>query len=437
MVVRGYVLLGMLIWATGVMSLSAAEAVPENRIDTIRPDAPELAAYGEYAIGVRTLKLVNPNQIDIAKIDAMAPLPDPLSRYDRPLTVEIWYPAQPGAAGSTTLTAFLRDGKTEVALHGKAVRDAAPVKDAKALPLVIISHGFPGNRYLLSPIAENIASKGYVVVSIDHTDSTYDNLTTGSFHSTLVNRPLDQRFVLDQIAKLSHDPHWFLSGKVDADNTALIGYSMGGYGALITAGAGLTQSAVDGVTPPWMSPFGTLGIHRSGSASHLAMADRRIKTAVVFAPAGWKVGFFDAESMKGVRMPLLFIGGSVDDVVGYDDGIRPTWKAAKPVDRALLTFENANHNAGPVLPVPNETYLVDQAQGSHIVFHYLDPVWDNARMNNVSEHFITAWLGKYLKGDVKMDAYFDLVPESNDGSWKGFPDRSAKGLRFERLKAGE
>jgi hypothetical protein len=36
-----------------------------------------------------------------------------------------------------------------------------------------------------------------------------------------------------------------------------------------------------------------------------------------------------------------------------------------------------------------------------------------------------------------MDAYLDLAPNSNGNSWKGFPEHSARGLRFERLKAGE
>ena len=34
-----------------------------------------------------------------------------------------------------------------------------------------------------------------------------------------------------------------LAGLADAERTGLIGYSMGGYGALITAGAGLTEDA--------------------------------------------------------------------------------------------------------------------------------------------------------------------------------------------------
>ncbi len=168
-------ILGMTVGTTvgtvlGLSPLGSAAALAENRIDTIRPDAPELAAYGEYAIGVRTLNLVNPGQVDVVAIDPQQPKPDTLPTYDRPLTVEVWYPAADGASGETTLSALLRDGTTVVPLEGKAVRDAAPASTGNPFPLIIISHGYPGNRFLLSHLAENLASKGYVVASIDHKD---------------------------------------------------------------------------------------------------------------------------------------------------------------------------------------------------------------------------------------------------------------------------
>ena len=62
---------------------------------------------------------------------------------------------------------------------------------------MIISHGYPGNRYLMSHLGENLASKGFVTVSIDHKDSTYDDQK--AFASTLYNRPFDQLFVLNEI----------------------------------------------------------------------------------------------------------------------------------------------------------------------------------------------------------------------------------------------
>jgi hypothetical protein len=53
-------------------------------------DAPDLAPRGRWPVGVRTLDLVNPGQVDILHFDpasGKAPL------YDRPLKIEIWYPA--------------------------------------------------------------------------------------------------------------------------------------------------------------------------------------------------------------------------------------------------------------------------------------------------------------------------------------------------------
>ncbi len=167
--------------------LAGAALAQDNRIDTIRSDAPELAQYGKAAIGVKTLRMVNPRQLDIIKFKAGEPMPV----YDRPLTVEVWYPAVAASAtpGAGQYKVFTRDGKTEVTLNGRAVRDAKSDTAGGPYPLLIISHGYPGNRFLLSHLGENLASKGYVVASIDHTDSTYSD--QAAFGSTLLNRPLD------------------------------------------------------------------------------------------------------------------------------------------------------------------------------------------------------------------------------------------------------
>lgn len=433
------------------VALTASVAVAgghlENRIDGQRPDAPELAAYGPLKVGVRTIEATDKGRVDILSIDPAADKPDTLPTYDRTLTIEVWYPAAADATGETAFPAFIRDGATEVTLHGQAMRGAAPATDG-AYPLIIVSHGYPGNRYLMSHLAENLASKGYVVASIDHLDSTYRDQS--AFGSTLVNRSFDQLFVLDEMERLSQTDG-FLNGMVDASNTGLIGYSMGGYGAVITAGGGVTQGAVD-FPQPFGAAHGTLGVHLSGSDSHEALPDPRLKTAIAFAPWGMTYGIWDAETLKGVEIPMLFIAGSVDDVSGYDPGVRSIWQLATGVDRALLTFDNANHNAGAPYPAPAEGREVDPNLGFAPFDHYADAVWDTVRMNNISQHFATAWMDMHLKGDAAKGDYLDLVPNGNDGvtaleddgsekpehtHWKGFQDRTAKGLRYEVLKAGE
>ena len=426
-------------------SLTAGAAQAENRIDRQLPNAPELAAYGDHAVGVRTLEMVKPDQIDILAIDPAADKPDEMPRYDRPLTVEMYYPAAEGAQGETAFKAYLRDGTTEVTLQGQAMRDVDPAS-GETFPLVLISHGYPGNRYLLSHLAENLASKGYVVASIDHTDSTYR--TQAAFGSTLVNRSLDQLFVLEQMAQKAAEGGDF-AGLYDAENTGLIGYSMGGYGAIITAGGGVTETSV-GYT--WGGPHGTLGIHQAGSDTHDALPDPRIKTAVAFGPWGMNRGFWDAEGLAGVQIPMLFIAGSQDDTSLYEDGIRAIWQNTSNVDRALLTYMNAGHNAGAPMPAPTESYYFSEDKGFNISEHYTDAVWDTARMNNIAQHFVTAWMDSHLKNDAEKGGYLDLVEDSNAGVWsveedgtkkddhsywKGFAQGSAKGLMYETRAAGE
>ena len=141
----------------GILSacVSISVLAQSNRIDIVRHDAPELAHFGEYDIGVRTLKFTNPNQPDILNTVEG----DGTAFYDRSLTVEVWYPA------------------------------------------LLAEYQQPGGVYTTT--TRNLASKGYVVASIDHRDSTYEDHQP--IASTLYNRPLDQLFVLEQMAVLSND----------------------------------------------------------------------------------------------------------------------------------------------------------------------------------------------------------------------------------------
>ena len=428
-----------------IAATAATPLLAENRIDGQSPDAPELAAYGNLPVGVRQFEFVNENQIDILAIDPAAEKPAEFPRYDRPLTVEMWYPAAEGATGDTSLNAYLRDGTTEVTLEGRAMRDAAPAAVADPYPLLLMSHGYPGNRFLMSHLAENIASKGYVVASIDHTDSTYR--TQAAFGSTLVNRPLDQLFVLDEMARINNDKTSDLAGLIDADNAGLLGYSMGGYGAVITAGGGVTEASVN---YPWGGPHGTLGIHQAGSDTHEALPDPRIKTAVAIGPWGMNAGFWDAEGLAGIEIPMMFIAGSADTVSLYDEGVRAIWEGATSVDRALLTFEGGSHNTAAPMPAPEESFYFNERLGFNVSEHYTDPVWDTVRMNNIAQHFVTAWLDIELKGDAGKQAYLDLLDNASDGVWSvnedgtlredhtywtGFAEGTADGLRYEVLAA--
>lgn len=398
-----------------LMGLEGVAMAQANRLDWQRPDAPELAAAGSYAIGVRTITLVNEDQPNVLAG----------GHYDRALTVEVWYPADlaGGQAGGVYADVQMANSDRTITLHGQAARDAAPLASDGPYPLVILSHGYPGNRFLIAHFGENLASKGSVVASIDHFESTYDNKL--GFASTLANRSPDQLFVLDSLARAEG----FLAGLVDGENSAIIGYSMGGYGAMLSAGAGLAPAAAQsGMAPP-----AALSDLMAGSDAYAAARDPRLKAVVAIAPWGGHMGLWDATGLGGVTIPLMMMGGTLDEVSDYENGIRRIFDGAVNAERYLLSFQGAGHNAAAPMPAPREA--IQGGPGSPFE-HYADFVWDNARMNNIAQHFVTAFLDVHLKGKTDRVDYLaitsgDWHAPAGDRSWTGFGERTTRGLVFE------
>ncbi len=423
----------------------AAVASPQNRIDTVTPVAPELASHGAHAIGVRTLRVTDPNRPDILSTKEGGPT----LRYDRALTLEVWYPAllAPGQSPRGDYPGVItRDPSVIVTLRGRAVRDAAVEPSKNGFPLIIVSHGYPGDRYLMSHLAEHLASHGFVVASIDHKDSTYEDQK--AFASTLYNRPFDQLFVLNEMARLGDQKsETFLAGLVDASRTGIVGYSMGGYGVVNVIGGGYSKTSEAAPVAP---PNRMLGDRGASNPAYSKSMDPRIKAAIAIAPWGMPEGVWDAEGLTGIRTPVLFVAGSADDVSGYEKGTRAIYLGAVNADRYLLTFINANHNAGAPIPAPEETYTAEGGRAAGFG-HYADAVWDTARMNNILDHFATAFFGLRLKDEADKQAYLDVVPNGKDAVysldkdgkptpthtyWKGFKRRTAVGLVLEHLPPG-
>ena len=407
----------------------------------MRPDAPELAARGEFGVGVRTITVTHADQIDI--LNATNAEPEP--RYDRSLTLEVWYPAVIGEGETPIVTYEETLGRADdpkaplvpFAFGGRALRDADVDNSGAPYPLIVVSHGFPGSRFMMTYLTENLASKGYVVVSIDHMESTFSD--TGGFASTLLNRPLDIRFVIDQMGEMGAEgSDSFLAGLVDADNTGLVGYSMGGYGALNVAGGAYGASYM-----PTLAQFGLPGVDLlevNVAGSEAYTPDERVKAVYTFAPWGMNFSLWDKNSLATLDVPVFFVAGDQDDVSGYEIGPRRLFELAANSDRYLLTFEGARHNVAPN-PPPAEATTYDQ------YMRYADSVWSSERMNNINQHFATAFFAQYLKGE-DTKAYLDLIEVgalglysvADDGSfnaghtyWMGFQPRSAVGLRLEHL----
>ena len=386
-----------------------------NRIDGLRPDAPVRAAWGAFGVGRTTLKMTNE---DVPRMVNLLTGEGP-ERADRTLTVELFYPAQKPVQ-PTPIQSLLRDGQTPVTLWGQSAQDAPIAETAGDFPLVVISHGYPGNRFLMSHLAENLATKGYAVASIDHPDSTYDDQNIPE--AVAVDRPRDIHFVLNALTALRTTGDHPALALLSTDRIGLVGYSMGGYGVLMAQGAQLAPPLLT-QSPAAAQPLVQGYILDTDTPAH--HPDPRVAAMIAIAPWGRQVGILDPKGLAKITTPTLVVGGSDDEISGYETGIRQIWQDTTAADRALLTFENAQHNAAAPIPAPQESYIPHPELGMLPFEHYADPVWDNVRMNNILQHAATGLFDHYVRNDQSAP---DLAQAS--------AEHDIPGTRFEFLPAG-
>ncbi|MDA0699820.1 MAG: dienelactone hydrolase [bacterium] len=393
------------------------------------PGAPSLAARGPRPVGVTTLTLTNPYQLDVlGSLATGAPL-----RSTRTLAAEVWYPAL--HAGRTSYLDHFAPTPDDPSASprpfrfaGRAARDAEPDRSSGPVPLIVLAHGYPGSRVLMSWLGENLAGKGYALLALDHTDSTHADRS--DLLSTLRNRPLDIALALRVAADLERH-HPLLHHVWDADRSGLAGFSMGGYGALVALGAGVGAHALD--HPMLNEPLRRqlLDDLIEGHPFHDDLVDAitaKVGAAVLLSPWGGDTVWTDA-SLARVGTPLFFAAGSEDDVAGYP-AVRRLFEASAHADRWLLTFEHARHNVG-CNPPPAALTTADHDDW----WRYADPVWDTRRIVNVLQHHLTAFFGARLRG-LPLEGYLEGAPTAAAGEpWTGYPPRSTVGLRLEHRSA--
>jgi predicted dienelactone hydrolase len=404
------------------------------------PDAPALARLGPYAVGVETLSLVQRAQVDVLAYDAAT---HRAPKRDRALRVDIWYPAraEPGAPRAVYSAAFPGEPPAPPAhftVPGIAVR-GAPFAGGPH-PLVIVSHGYSNAPAAMSWLTENLASKGYVVAAIRHGDPPITD--AAKFIEPVLRRPLDIAFVASRLQRMLAARGW-----IDPRRTALIGYSMGGYGVLTAAGAVLDA---DGPLAKEV-PGGLLLPYCRGGALQSAIRVAHLRAVVAISPAGgppWSA--WGRDGLAAIGTPLLLINGNRDRTVGYERAGLGVFEEAIHARRYLLTLEEAGHDIG-LDPAPI------QMRGSlWNLAWFQDPVWDTERVNAINAHFITAFLGLYVKGEKSYAAYLDVPvvdagrgawpndrapfaaysPQTGDITvWKGFQRSFAVGLQLRRADA--
>lgn len=398
-------------WIAGLLVIAAPVGAQIESPSPIAADAPELARRGALPVGMQTLTFIDPARADVLRPDSTGSF----ARGPRALPVTLWYPAVAAAKNRQRMTysmpaPFLGGRKSDPDLvlrfAGQAASDAMPA--VGRFPLVVLSHGYNNRAVGFSDLGENLASKGYVVIAIEHGD--IDPATTkspqASFLGVLVNRSADQRFVIAEVARRAAKDRDGIFAHVDAANMALAGYSMGGYGAIASAGAGYDPKA------PLMAmiPKDLLGDSMAFDTAPVP----GLKALVLFGPWGgaptsrvWK-----PEALAQITAPTLIIDGDRDDIVDYANGTTWLFDEMTASDHYLLTYREARHNiamnAAPA-SVANDYLYIDK---------FDEPVWRKDRILAINAHLITAFLDWHLKGIADRAGYLNVpTPIADDGTW--------------------
>ncbi len=412
-------------------------------------EAPELGRAGEYTVGTQEMAFELPERLTFGKLDMAT---GGTQSVNRTLQVRLYYPATDAAVGAEPIaySHTMQPPEMEpitLEYSGRAFAELAPLSEGQ-FPLVIMSHGFNGWNTQFSNLAEHISSRGYVVASIDHADMKLEGASDfiHSFATVLASRSLDQRQVLAQILARAAAEDAGAFALIDAENIGLIGYSMGGYGALATAGGDYDYDAgtFDAVPGDALAPV------RAAASS-----DAGIDALVTFAPWGGQPDnrVWSPDSLAKITAPVLIVSGSEDDVANHKEGVRWIFDQLSGAGRHMLVYRDARHNI-----VGNAFDFAEGAPFRAIEFMN-EPVWRQDRINGINQHFVTAFLDLNLKGDEDMASYLDVpTVNANDGTWdvsfgeqlngkmageeepdhwRGFQRRWALGLEMHRRAAGE
>lgn len=248
----------------------------------------EGARSGEpaYAVGVTTLQLM-----DSARM--------------RPQKVTVWYPAADIDAAKRRDYWFI--------FIGHAQPNARYADSEIKRPLLLLSHGYGGGALNLAWLAEAFASRGYIVVGVDHWLNMWDKQTS-DLRFQMKDRPADLSFVLTQILQ---DSTW--GPHIDSGKIGAAGHSFGGYTVIALAGAHFNADLMNaycdrvGRTPECSVPRSAIPASAAAVSEKNRWYDSRIKAVYAMAPAvGQGV---EIDSLETISVPVRIVATSDDEIL--------------------------------------------------------------------------------------------------------------------------
>jgi predicted dienelactone hydrolase len=394
---------GLAALAAGGLLTGCGSDEPSANPSTISPTTTETstpsltyAARGSHAVGYREFTTTG--------------------AQEQPLTVRAWYPAvrtnaEPGQIDYTAPNKFgeeIMPGE-QITSVGQALADAPPEHTDEPYPLVVFSHGYSLSPIVYSTLVEHYASQGYVVLAPEHNES-FDGSLTG-FWEELIDRPVDIRRTIDYAEQLAESGA-LLAGMIDLDNVAVVGHSYGGYTALAAGGARFdfaaykTRCAALTADDPlnfFCAPIANesdmanrAGLDEVPSGLWPSFGDPRVTAVISMAGDAYP---FDQRGLAELEVPVMAMGGTIDDGTPYTWGAKLTYDHAGSENKTLVSFPGAGHMLF-VDPCENLPWVENSVYRDGIC---TDAVWDTRPLDIVM-HYTTAFLRDTLDADPRARA---------------------------------
>ncbi|KDN81159.1 alpha/beta hydrolase family protein [Kitasatospora cheerisanensis] len=397
---RARAMAAVLLAATAVLAPVCASGTALAAADGSHQARAQLPApTGPFAVGTVEVPLT-----DSAREDPWVP------GQPRRLMISVWYPAVPlgerapymapaagahfgGPDGMALLNYGVTPGSTDWSRTGSPARKGAPVLPGGPRPVVLYSAGLGDPRAWGTALVEDLASRGYVVVTVDHPYESSevefpDGTLAASVFPGLVGRPgldigallrksmdvrvADTRFVLDRLASLGEVPSLptGLARSLDLRRIGMAGHSAGGFTAL--------QTMHD-------DPRITAGVNLDGQL-HFP------------GPDGMTGVYLPTLAEDGLNRPFLLMGSRSGDSGDYHR--QPGWDALWQHStgwHADLTLEGSRHGS-----YTDAASLLPQlaAQGALDADRLRDDIGDvpPARAEAATRAYVAAFFDRWLRG---------------------------------------
>jgi len=226
-------------------------------------------------------------------------------------------------------------------------------RQARKIPVVVISHGLGSDRTTFRYLAEHLASHGFAVAVPEHPGSNaqqFQALISGTVSevaapSEFVDRPLDIKYLLDDLTRRARsDPRY---SRLNLEQVGVLGQSFGGYTVLALAGAAINFEQLQkdcGV----QALDSTLNLSvllqcRANALPRLSynLQDPRVKAIVAINPVDSAV--VGQAGFEQISIPTMMVAGSADTVApALPEQIQPfAW--LKTPDRYLVLMDRGTH----------------------------------------------------------------------------------------------